>query len=118
MGFPVIFIAIAVVAIFFTYIVVSSSRSTGARRTPNYKALFLIGVTWLPIGLATENTALWSMGFIFLLLGLINKNKWGQETRWSDLSPEIKRLKLIGISGLVLILTGSIIYFLLASGGK
>lgn len=53
---------------------------------PDYRLIFILGLVWIPIGMSTENTALWMMGTVFMLLGLVNHEKWKARTQWSELS--------------------------------
>ena len=113
MNFPMILAFIAIAAILLTvFIVMSSSKNRDAKRVPNYKALFIIGVTWLPIGFATENPGLWGMGIVFVIAGLTNRDKWGQQTKWADLSPTTKKIKLSLIMGLAVLLLVGFLYSL------
>ena len=36
----------------------------------NYKTWFIIGVTWIPLGIATDNHVFTVMGAIFMVIGL------------------------------------------------
>ncbi len=111
---PVIIILIvAIVVTLVIFMVRSAGQNKDEKRVPNYRALFIIGVTWLPIGIATDNPGFWVMGLVFMIIGLKNKNKWGQETKWADLSPRVRRLKIIVLGGLTIILMATILYFLL-----
>ena len=51
---------------------------------PNYQVFFIIGISWIPIGIVfmlTINTvigiAFMSMGLAYISIGLANKDKWG-----------------------------------------
>lgn len=81
------------------------------KKQMNYRAFFIIGITWLPIGIATQNYILAVTGALFLALGLLNKSKWKDQPTWKELSPEMRRMKLILIGVLTLILvTGVVLY--------
>ena len=111
---PIIIILIVVIALGFLFFMVrSASGNKEKKRVPNYRALFILGVTWLPIGIATDNPGLWGMGAVFMIVGAANKDKWGKESKWADLSPEAKRIKLIVVGGLTVILLVAIGYYLL-----
>ena len=113
MDFPIILVIIVLIAILLTYfIVISSSKQKEEKRTPNYRALFIIGISWLPIGIATDNTAFWVIGLVFLITGLANKDKWGQETKWSDLPPKVRKFKITLISVLIVFLVIVFSYFM------
>jgi hypothetical protein len=112
---PVIIILIVVIAVLLIiFMVRSASRNKEEKRIPNYRALFILGVTWLPIGIATDNPGLWGMGAVFMIVGAVNKDKWGKETKWVDLSPDAKRIKLIVVGGLTVVLLAAIGYYLLS----
>ena len=46
-------IGIAVLAIFFAVIFIY--RNKGQRIEPDYRVFFILGITWLPLGIATDN---------------------------------------------------------------
>jgi hypothetical protein len=46
------------------------------RRAPKYQAYFVIGIAFLPIGIATGNLAFFVIGLVFLIIGLTNRKKW------------------------------------------
>ena len=62
--------------------------------------------------LRAENPGLWGMGIIFFIIGIANKDKWGQETKWSDLPPGAKRTKLIFLGGMTLILLVALAFYI------
>ena len=83
----------------------------------NYKAFFIIGVTWLPLGIITGNYVFSIVGACFLGIGLANRKKWNEKTNWSDLPPEVRRLKKFMVIFLgVLPLLGIALYFLVQQG--
>jgi hypothetical protein len=113
MDTPIIIILIVVIALLFLFFMVrSASGNKGEKRVPNYRALFILGVTWLPIGIAIDNPGLWGMGAVFMIIGGANKDKWGKESKWADLSPEAKKLKLIVVGGLTVVLLAAIGYYI------
>ena len=102
-----IFILIVILAIIF---VIKQKRS-GEKIETDYRTLFIIGVTWIPIGIATDNPGFWGVGIAFLIAGLMNKDKWKEQENWSDMPPEKRRLKMILIISLgVLLLLGLVAY--------
>ena len=113
MDFPIIFIIIVLIAILLTYfIVVSFSKRKEEKRIPNYRALFIIGISWFPIGIATHNPGLWTVGIVFFIIGLANKDKWGKETKWSELPSNIRRFKITIIVILIIFLLIAFGYFI------
>jgi len=110
---PVIIILIILIALLFVFFIVRSrSGDSEKRHTPNYRALFILGVTWIPIGIGTDNPGLWITGIVLMMIGALNKKKWGQETKWADMSPETRRTKILLVSGLTLVLLALILVFI------
>ncbi len=82
-----------------------------SNRKPNYRLLFILGIIWLPLGIIFQNLALWGPGIVFFIVGAANRKHW-EESRWRDLSPHEKRVKLWAIGILLLILTVGVgVYF-------
>jgi len=83
---------------------------------PNYRLFFILGITWVPLGVVfyktTKNIGFLIMGVIFLIIGLINKDKWKESAslrhslfKMVIVNPQ-KRKLLIGL----LILTGLLVF--------
>jgi flagellar basal body-associated protein FliL len=83
------------------------------KETPNYRSWFFIGLCWIPVGIVTKNPAFLAIGVIFTVIGLVNKNKWKEEKKWSELTPAEKRLKIILLSVVaILLIAGVVVFFL------
>ena len=84
------------------------------RKTPtNYKSFFIIGIIWIPLGIVTQNYAFFVLGALFIIYGLLNKSKWKDYPKWSELPPELKKIKIITLIVLsVILLAGIVFYFL------
>jgi len=111
----IIFIVVLVLAI-VALIVLRSTKTSGQKSVPNYKALFVIGISWVPIGIGTGNPTFWVMGLVFLIIGLVKKDQWGKETKWADLPQSTKRLKLTLIICLAAALLLGILYLFINKG--
>ena len=72
---PLILIVIAVLVVLLG-LFVWRAKGSDAPHTTNYRALFVVGVSWIPIGLATENTVFWILGFVFMFSGWAKRDKW------------------------------------------
>ena len=83
------------------------------KRKPNYKAFFIIGITWIPLGITTQTYMFSFIGLLFLVLGLVNKKHWKNRPKWNELSPQEKRMKIwIFIFLSVIFLFGIFSYFM------
>ena len=56
-------------------------KGSCVEKEPNYLVFFIIGISWFPIGIATNNHTFTLMGAIFLIYGLMNKDKWKKEKK-------------------------------------
>ena len=54
---PLILIVIAVLVVLLG-LFAWRAKGSGPHKT-NYRALFVVGISWIPIGLATENNVFW-----------------------------------------------------------
>ena len=69
-----LYLAIAV-AIVLVAVFAGRGKFNGTREH-NYRALFIVGLSWIPIGLATGLAVFWILGTVFMLAGLANRHKW------------------------------------------
>jgi len=83
------------------------------KRPTNYKAFFIIGVAYIPLGIATENHAFTTLGIVFMVLGLVNNKKWKDSAKWSEMDATEKRNRILIVLALLLtLLAGIIVYFM------
>jgi len=64
-------IGLIVLAIILTTIIISRKHQI----QPSYFSFFIIGITWLPLGLVLKNYFFAIMGTAFLVAGLANHNQ-------------------------------------------
>ena len=107
-----ILIGIAVLAILFALIFIY--RNKGQRIEPDYRVFFILGITWLPLGIATDNPGFLGLGAVFMVIGLANRSKWKEGPKWSELSPERRRTKFLLILGVTILLAVVIAYYIFA----
>ena len=106
-----LFIVIGLIVIGLVIVLYSQFKKEKIK--PNYRLFFILGMTWVPLGVVfyktTRNIGFLIMGVIFLIIGLINKDKWGETV---ILNPQ-KRKLLIGLilTGLLVLITFLLKYF-------
>ncbi len=111
---PWIIIAVGVLIILLAAFALWSRKIP--RRPPDYYTLFILGIIWLPAGIATGNNALFILGLVFMALGATHKKDWKKnKVRWSDLTPEEKRFRKILILVLSILIVLGFIAFLMSS---
>jgi flagellar basal body-associated protein FliL len=109
-------ILIGIFALIVLLAVAALVMKKGKRQKPSYKTFFIMGITWLPVGIVLDNYGLSAMGLIFMIVGLVHRNEWEDEPKWGDLPEEQKRLKIILIVGLSLLLVAGVAAFFLVGG--
>jgi len=115
MEFKMLMFVIAIlILVGFVIAVIASSIKRKENRKPNYKLFFIIGLCWVPIGIATQNYVFVVVGLFFLILGLFNKKKWESQPKWSELSPAEKKIKIALIIFLAIILLMGLIFYFIA----
>jgi hypothetical protein len=111
MDIPILMLVIGVLVLALAVFFVIRIRKHGHK--PNFRTFFIIGLTWIPLGIISKNWVFTIVGVVFMILGITNKKRWKEEERWSELSPEAKRIKIILIVILgVLVLAGIATYFI------
>ena len=83
-------IVILLVGVMYAYMVLKGKIP----QEPDYRNLFIIGICWFPLGIVINMPVFWGMGFVFMAVGLINKDKWKQAKTFSQMSPMRKLFKL------------------------
>lgn len=108
-----IWIAIAMIALLLVVLAAVFLLKKDKEYKPDYRVFFILGITWLPLGIATDNTAFLGLGAVFMVLGLANRDKWKEQQKFSDMPAEQRRLKIALIAGLsILLLVGLGVYWL------
>ena len=105
---PWIIITIVVLIIILAIIAVFVTRKKG-KHEPDYYTFYIIGITWIPLGLATKNYAFFIMGLVFIGIGLANKDKW-KKPKLNN-KQQKTRMMLFIIIGLVCLI-GLMVFYL------
>ena len=99
-------IAVLIVALLTIFLVKKE------KRPPDYYAFFVMGIIWIGAGIPLKNYGLSGMGFIFMVVGLVNKSKWKANRRtWDQLSDKDKKFKMIMMIGLLALLILGVVTF-------
>jgi hypothetical protein len=64
-------------------LVVWRKKKEGKLGEPNYQVFFILGMSWIPVGVVfmiainpAIGTAFMAMGIVYMAIGLANKDKW------------------------------------------
>ena len=109
-----ILIVLVILGVLFTVIALKSKK----KRPIDYYTFFVIGIIWIPFGIIFENYAFLTIGLIFAIIGLVNKDKWKENRMtWDKLDKQEKKLRLIIIIILSILVLAGIVVFILFSKG-
>ncbi len=88
-------------------------RIKGIKQTPNFRSLFVIGIAIMVVGIPETNYPLMGLGLLYMIIGFVNRKKWKDKPRWSDLPPAQKKFKLVVVIALAVLVAAEIVtYFL------
>ncbi len=106
--FPWIAISIgtAIIGFLIVFVLVYKNRDEGVKT--NDRALLIMGIIWLPVGIASDNNVFLIMGLVFVAVGLGNRRKWEDVPKWSELPPEQRKVKLLVVGVVTLLMLISI----------
>jgi MFS family permease len=108
-----ILISIAIILIILG--IISFLLTRKKKRPTDYYTLFIIGIIWVIIGIPLINYPLIAIGFVLIVIGLLNKKKWEKNKfKYSKLKKREKILYLIVMSLIALILIVGIVTFFLS----
>ena len=63
----------------------------------DYRTHFIIGIVWIPLGIALDMTAFWALGLVFMAVGLVNYKKWGKPVKMTKKQQKIRTWIIIGL---------------------
>ena len=79
---PWVLLSIVGVLVILAILAIFVYKNKGEKYEPDYRLFFILGITWLPIGIASDNPGLWGMGAVMMIAGLVNRNKWKEQPKW------------------------------------
>jgi hypothetical protein len=100
--FPIVAITIALTLVALLAVAFVFYWRKGEGLETDYRLFFILGIVWLPLGIATDNPGFWGMGAVFLIVGLVNRDKWKEAGKWAGLSPSERSVNLLVLLGLLL----------------
>jgi len=83
--------AILVLVGLIALVMIWKRRKEGKPSEPNYRAFFIMGIVWFPVGLTSMiiyflldisfvvGMPLFAMGIVYMAIGWVNRDKWKKE---------------------------------------
>ncbi len=89
-------------------------RKSEFKRKLDYRILFIIGISWLPLGISLDNPVFIAIGSIMMLIGLANRKTWRENGPRVE-PPETQKKLTIAVSlGFAALFAGGIFFFILS----
>lgn len=110
---PYIIIGLITLLILIGLLVFFMARKSGKKQPVDYYTFFIMGIIWVPCGVAIGNWGLVGMGIVFMIMGLVHKDEWKKNHKgWKDFDSKEKKLKILIllVLGLVFLL-GLVVFF-------
>jgi len=92
------------------------SASEGKKpRTIDYRAYFIMGICFLPLGIiltiiiTVGFLGLTALGIIYMIIGLANRDKWGKQV---EVAPTTTKTIMLVVIGLIIVLIFGLAFFL------
>ena len=114
----ILWLIIATLILLFLLAIIAISMKKKENRKPDYYAFYIIGIVWVAAGIPLKNYALAVMGFVFMIIGIVNKDKWKANRQdWKSLTGNERKLRIyiILIMG-ILLLVGLVVFYLFWKG--
>ena len=80
----------------------------------DYRALFMLGAVFIPVGIATKNFFMWIFGLGLIVISLANYKRWKEQKTWKQLNKKQKKQRMwIMISLGIVVLVGLILFLII-----
>ena len=94
-------VSIAIVVLLIVLAVVFWKRlkeGKGLGKT-NYKALFILGVFFMIIGIGSKSSGFFVIGLVFMIVGIINKSRWssGSVEKVEAVKKSVSKKKVVNV---------------------
>ncbi|MFC1753214.1 hypothetical protein ACFL96_07440 [Thermoproteota archaeon] len=97
-------------------ILVLAWKFRGEKFNTDYYAFYCLGLVWLILGIAGNNTSLMMLGVVFGAIGMANKSKWKKKD-WTKMSKGDRRWLVSLITLLLLLLIMGVFILVFAQKG-
>lgn len=112
---PWILIAILLFGVLIFVFAMAMKKRT--EKPTDYYVFFIMGITWLALGVYSDNTAFLVMGLVFAVVGLKHKDTWKQNhPGWDQLTERQKKTKFALVALLGLLALGLVLFIMLERG--
>lgn len=105
---PIIAVILLIILIVFLFLLKKKKIKTET----DYRIFFILGLCFLPLGIAIKNYGIFFIGLVYSIIGLKHKKDWGKARKWSELNPEERKYKGGIIIALGILILASLLFYL------
>lgn len=74
----ILFLGLGVITFLLMVVGIIVARRYGKLGERDYRVIFVLGISLLPIGIVFDNPFLSILGIVYVLWALVNRDKWGK----------------------------------------
>ncbi|MFH1398493.1 MAG: hypothetical protein ABIG95_00075 [Candidatus Woesearchaeota archaeon] len=106
-------VLVSILVLLVILVVVSFVFSRRVDNIPDYYTLFVAGLSWIPLGIASGNSAFWMLGLVLAIVGLANRNKWKKPKTLKEMGKSERWIRLAISGGLMVLVVLGVVLALL-----
>lgn len=73
-----IFLGLGIITMLLMVVGVIVARRYGKLGNRDYRVIFVLGISLLPVGIVFDNPILTLLGIVYMIWALVNRDKWGK----------------------------------------
>jgi len=74
-----VILTIGILILLLGFIIYKFRVKGGKQREPDYRVFFILGITWIPLGVALDMPVFYILGIVYMAIGLANREKWSKK---------------------------------------
>jgi hypothetical protein len=112
---PWILVTIAVLVVLLAIVAIYYNKNSKGAHKPDYYTFFVMGIIWFPFGVIFDMPVFYILGLVFMLSGIVNKDKWKENHKAALINK--KPLKVMLLIGLALFFLLGLIFLYFKKSG-
>ena len=77
----ILILSIGLTALAIVLVIFKMRKVQAGTSKTDYRVFFILGIVWLPIGLAIDNSVFLVLGIVYMIIGLANRDKWAKSKK-------------------------------------
>ena len=77
----ILVLSIGLIALAIVLVIFKMRKVQAGTSKTDYRVFFILGIVWLPIGIATDNSIFLILGVVYMIIGIANREKWAKNKK-------------------------------------